>query len=178
MRLTGFMMIVVVVLMLNSACSNSDEESSIYTGREVSYNLLEGSYMDNATSGNIIVKERNDHSIDIQLLLDGTLDQAIHPVHLHYGSLLDDGLVAEFLHNVEDIGEHHGQSITHLTELSDGSTMTFDRFISMDGSIKVHFEEEGPLKDVILGATNIGTNYNMADVGLIGDISVCNSKTQ
>nr|WKN34955.1 hypothetical protein K4G66_21500 [Tunicatimonas sp. TK19036] len=171
-------MIFAAVLVLNSACSSSEEESSMYTGREVSYNLLEGSYMENTTSGNIVVKERNDHSIDIQLFLDGTLDEAVHPVHLHYGSLVDDGLVAEYLHNVEDIGDHHGESITHLTQLADGSTITFDSFIEMDGSIKVHFEEEGPLKDVILGATNIGTNYSMSDVGLIGDISICNSKTQ
>ncbi|MEQ9437721.1 MAG: hypothetical protein RIG62_01690 [Cyclobacteriaceae bacterium] len=176
MRLIGFMTVFVTVLALNSGCSS--EEESLYTGREIQYNLLEGSYLETTTSGYITVRERNDHSIDIQLLLEGTLDNAIHPVHLHYGSLQDDGLVAEFLDNVEDTGNHHSQSITHLTQLSDGSTMTYDRFIDMDGSIKVHFEEEGALKDVILGATNIGTNYNIADLGLAGDITICNSKTQ
>lgn len=176
MRFINLMTVFIAVLALISACNN--EEESIYTGRETRYTLLEGSYFEAITSGYITVKERTDQSIDIQLFLEGTLDQAIHPVHLHYGSLQDDGLVAEFLHNVEDVGDHHSQSITHLTQLADGSTITYDRFINMDGSIKVHFEEDGPLEDIILGATNIGTNYRISDLGLSGDISICNSNTQ
>lgn len=176
MRSIGSMMVLVVVLAFGSSCNS--EEESMYTGRETRYTLLEGSYLESTTSGYITVKERSDQSIDIQLFLEGTLDQAIHPVHLHHGSLQDDGLVAEFLQNVEDVGDHHGQSITHLTRLADGSAMTYDRFINMDGSIKVHFEEDGPLKNVILGATNVGTNYSISDRGLTGDITICNSSTQ
>jgi len=176
MRTIQLMMVFIVVLVLSSACNN--EEESMYTGRETRYTLLEGSYLDATTSGYITVKERTDQSIEIQLFLEGTLDQAIHPVHLHYGSLQDDGLVAEFLQNVEDVGNNHSQSITHLTQLADGSAITYDRFIGMDGSIKVHFEEEGPLENVILGATNIGTNYRISDLGLTEDIIICNSNTQ
>jgi len=163
-------------VMLFSACDSKEDD--LYTGRETQYNLLDGSYLESTTSGFITIKERADQSVEIQLLMEGTLDQAVHPVHLHYGSLQDDGLVAEFLNNLEDIGDNRSQSITHLTQLADGTAVTYDELVKMNGSIKVHFEEEGTLKDVILGATNIGANYRMADIGSIKDITICNSKTE
>ncbi|WKN41782.1 hypothetical protein [Tunicatimonas pelagia] len=178
MRLVNLSVMFLVVGGILGACNNEGEESSVYTGRETQYNLLEGSYLETTTSGSITVRERTDKSVEIQLLMEGTLNGAIHPVHLHYGSLQDDGLVAEFLSNLEDAGNNRSQSLTHLTQLADGTTITYDQLIDMDGSIKVHFEEEGALKDVLLGATNIGTNYSMADVGSVKDITLCNSQTE
>ncbi|MEO0331176.1 MAG: hypothetical protein AAF223_05755, partial [Bacteroidota bacterium] len=102
MRLVSLFLLALVVVF--SACNNDAEESSLYTGRETQYNLLEGSYLETTTSGSITVKERIDKSVEIQLLMEGTLNGAVHPVHLHYGSLQDDGLVAEFLNNLEDAG--------------------------------------------------------------------------
>lgn len=163
-------------VILFTACDSNEDD--LYTGRETSYNLLKGSYLETTTSGVITLKERADKSVEIQLLMEGTLDQAVHPVHLHYGSLQDDGLVAEFLNNLEDIGDNRSQSITHLTQLADGTALTYDQLVDMDGSIKVHFEEEGSLKDVILGASNIGVNYRMSDIGSVKDITLCNSKTE
>jgi len=176
MRLVSLFLLALVAVL--AACNNESEESSEYTGRETQYNLLEGSYLETTTSGTITIKERTDQSVEIQLSMDGTLNGAVHPVHLHYGSLQDDGLVAEFLNNLEDAGNNRSQSTTRLTKLSDGTSVTFDKFLAMDGSIKVHFEEEGALKDVILGATNIGANYRMGDVGSLKDITICNSKTE
>ncbi len=176
MRLVSLFLLAFVAVL--AACNNEGEESSIYSGRETQYTLLEGSYLETTTSGTITIKERTDKSVEIQLSMDGTLNDAVHPVHLHYGSLQDDGLVAKFLNNLEDAGNNRSQSITHLTQLPDGTSVTFDEFLGMDGSIKVHFEEEGALKNIILGATNIGANYRMGDVGSLKDITICNSNTE
>ncbi|MEM9829252.1 MAG: hypothetical protein AAF944_01365 [Bacteroidota bacterium] len=161
---------------LFAACDSNDED--LYSGRETQYNLLEGSYLGTTTTGTITIKERVDRTAEIQLVMEGTLNEAVHPVHLHYGSLQDDGLVAEFLNDLKDVGNNRSQSITHLTQLTDGTAITYDHLVSMDGSIKVHFEEAGALRDVILGASNIGANYSMADVGSVKDITLCNSKTE
>jgi len=176
MRLICLFLLASAVIL--TACNNEGEENANYTGREIQYNLLEGSYLETTTSGMVTIKERLDKSAEIKLVIDGTLNNAQHPVHLHYGNLQDNGLVAEFLNNMEDIGNNRSQSITHLTQLADGTAITYDQLVKMNGSIKVHFEEDGALKDVILGATNIGANYQMADIGSIKDITVCNSKTE
>ena len=162
-------------LFLGTGCQS--EETSDYTGREVRYPLIEGSFLDQATSGYLIARKHTDQSVEIEVNLIGTADQALHPVHLHYGDLADDQPVAAWLNPLEDTGDGKSQSITRLNHLYDDSPMTFDLFASMDGSVKVHFEEVGQWEDVILGATNIGRNYAATDAALYKDITLCNGRT-
>ena len=162
-------------LFLGTGCQS--EETSDYTGREIRYPFIEGAYFDQATSGHLTARERADQSVEIEVALDGTADRAIHPVHLHYGTLADDRPVAAWLSPLEDVGAGKSQSITRLDHLYDDSPMTFDLFSAMDGSVKVHFEEAGQWKDVILGATNIGRNYAATDATLYKDITLCNGRT-
>lgn len=152
------------------------EESSVYTGRELSYPLIEGSFFDQATTGYLTVRERTDQSVEITVGLTGTADGAIHPVHLHYGGLADDQPVAAWLSPLEDTGGGKSRSITRLDHLYDDSPLNFDQFASMDGSLKVHFEEAGPWENVILGATNIGRNYAATDATRYQDITLCNGR--
>ena len=163
------------VLLLNTGCQS--EESSAYTGREIRYPLIEGSFFDRATSGYLVARERTDQSVEIEVDLTGTANQAIHPVHLHYGNLSNDQPVAAWLSPLEDAGEGRSRSITRLDHLYDDSPLTFDLFASMDGSVKVHFEEAGQWKDVILGATNIGRNYSATDASQYQGITLCNGLT-
>jgi hypothetical protein len=153
------------------------EESSVYTGRELSYPLIEGSFFDQPTTGYLTVRERTDQSVEIAVALTGTTEGAIHPVHLHYGNLANDRPVAAWLSPLEDTGGGESRSVTRLDHLYDDSPLTFDLFVGMDGSLKVHFEEAGPWEYVVLGATNIGRNYSNADVTRYQDITLCNGQT-
>ena len=164
-----------LLMVAGTACQS--EEASQYTGREVRYPLIEGSFFDQATSGTLVARERSDQSVEIEIDLTGTVDQAIHPVHLHFGSLADDQPVAAWLTPLEAMSEGKSQSITHLTHLYDDSPMTFELFEAMDGSVKIHFEESGQWEDVILGATNIGRNYSITDAAVYKDIAICNGRT-
>ena len=163
------------ILFLGFGCQT--EETSDYTGREVRYSLLSGSFFEQTTAGYLIARERNDYSVEVEVSLTGTADQAIHPVHLHYGTLADNRPVAAWLSPLEDVGAGKSQSITRLDHLYDDSPMTFDLFSAMDGSVKVHFEEAGQWEDVILGATNIGRNYADNDASLYQGITLCNGRT-
>ncbi len=162
-------------LFLGTSCQS--EETSDYTGREIRYPLVEGAYFDQATSGHLTARERADQSVEIEVALDGTADRAIHPVHLHYGTLADDQPVAAWLSPLEDIGGGKSRSITRLDHLYDDSPTTFDLFSAMNGSVKVHFEEAGQWQDVILGATNIGRNYDVTDAAMLQGITFCNGRT-
>ena len=153
------------------------EEASLYSGREIRYPLIEGSFFDQATSGYLIARERNDQSVELELDMAGTAQEAIHPVHLHFGSLGDDQPVAAWLSPLEDIGGGKSQSITRLDHLYNDAPMTFDLFKAMDGSVKIHFEESGQWEDVILGATNIGRNYKVTDAAVYKGITICNGRT-
>jgi hypothetical protein len=174
---TAFYTSALLLFLLVFGCE-SEEEEELYTGREVKYEMLKGAFFEHETTGYILIKERIDQSIDIEINMEGTLPNAYHPVHLHYGSLEDDGLVAEFLTYLEDTGNRKSQSITHIKYLRNEDTpITFDRFLEMDASIKVHMEESGEYKDVILGASDIGKNYSIQMPGSNKAITICNSKT-
>ena len=160
-----------------SVSCQPDETTGNYTGREIRYPLIEGSFFDQVTSGYLIARERNDQSVELEVDVTGTADQAIHPVHLHFGNLGDDQPVAAWLTPLEDVGNHQSQSITRLDHLYHDEPMTFDLFEKMNGSVKIHFEESGQWEDVILGATNIGSNYAVTDAAVYKDITICNGRT-
>ena len=164
-----------VVACLSMGCQ--PDETSEYTGRELRYPLIEGSFFDQATSGTLVARERTDQSVEVEVALTGTASEAIHPVHLHFGSLGDDQPVAAWLSPLEDVGDGQSRSITHLDHLYNDEPMDFERFEAMDGSVKIHFEESGQWEDVILGATNIGSNYDVTDAVTYQDIAICNGRT-
>ncbi len=151
------------------------EPAAEFTGRSLSYTMVKGSYFDQSTEGTVMVKEKIDGSVQIELLMQGTMEGASHPVHLHRGSLLEDETVAMYLSPLQDIGNQQSRSITSVVTL-EGQNLTFNDFQQLDASIKVHFQETGELKNVILGATNIGKNYQSTDaLRFDQQITTCNN---
>lgn len=169
--LNSFSLIFCSVLL---GCQDQETDTE-FTGRAITYTMVKGSYFDQPTEGTVTVKEKVDSSVQIELLMQGTMDGALHPVHLHRGSLLEDETVALYLSPLEDIGNQQSRSTTPLVSL-DGQTLTFNDFQQLDASIKVHFQETGELKNVILGATNIGKNYQSTDaLRFDQQITTCNN---
>lgn len=168
--------LLIIAVVLIAACDSSSDGDSLYTGNEVNFELISGEFEGNTTSGNLTVKERTDGSAEIVILLNGVIKGASHPVHLHFGSLSDDGLVATYLNQIEEV-EGVGQSTTLLSELDNGTAINYNSMLAFDGSVKIHFESTGELKDIILGASNIGMNSAENEAFLLGleSISTCNS---
>ncbi len=162
------------------ACgSDSEGEDSPFTGNEVSFTLIPGEVEGNTTSGTLTIKERTDGQGEIQIVLNGVIQGAQHPVHLHFGDLEADGLVATYLTQIAEV-DGVGRSNTILSQLDDGTPLTYSDLITFNGSIKIHFEESGPLEDALLGATNIGINSAGNEAYLLGlkDITQCNNDFQ
>lgn len=166
----------VLIGLVAVSCGNDEGSDSEFTGQEVSFDLIPGTVEGNTTSGTMVVRERSNGQAQIEITMNNVLNNANHPVHLHFGSLDDDGDVALLLSRlVEENGV--GKSISVLSNLDDNTAITYDSFLSFDGSVKIHFEDSGPLENAILGSTNIGINTagNQAYLDGIKSITICNS---
>lgn len=170
--LLPFLLAVLVI----SCTNNSSEETTEFTGNEVRMEMVPATVQGNTTSGTIVIREKTDGSVQLDITMNGVIANAVHPVHLHFGSLEVDGDVATYL---GELREENGIGIssTVLGRLSDNSTLSYSDFLQFDGSIKVHFEESGPLEDEILGAVNVGLNADQNEAYLNGtkSITICNS---
>jgi hypothetical protein len=162
-------------VLIVSACDNSGDAE--FTGNQISYQLIPGNVQGNETTGTLLIRERTGGVAQIEITLNGVFNNANHPAHLHYGSLEDNGSIATMLNPVVEV-DGVGQSITLLTKLENGESITYSDLLVFNGSVKIHFEASGPMKDEILGATNIGINGTQNQSYLNGDrsITLCNSE--
>lgn len=156
----------VLLLVLTVSCEDDDSPESPYTERELTYELeinpcdavTPCAFVEGGATGYVEVKELKAGGIEIGVYMDGLLDGAQHPVHLHEGELIDGGNMVAMLSFMQDVGDNKAESITQLQTLnSDGSEMTFDRFASYDGVIKVHLDDNAYSK-VVIAYANIGSN--------------------
>ena len=156
-------------------CQN--EVTNEFTTNEISIPMIAGEVDGNSTSGILTIKERTDGKGQIEIIIQNVLPNAVHPIHLHYGSLDDDGNVATLLN---DLREENGigKSVTILSALENGQTPSYQDLVNMDGSIKIHFEASGPLEDALIASINIGINQaeNAAYIEGSKKITTCNGE--
>ena len=169
-----FSLLIFSISVLACSIENGDPE---YTGNSMFYNLIPGSANGLETNGTLIIRERADGTAQFEILMTGVLNNANHPVHLHYGSLEDNGNIAAMLNPVLAI-DGIGKSLSFVVELENGEEVDYNDMVTFDGSLKVHFEASGPLKDQLLGSINIGSNSSENQAYLDGDksITICNSE--
>ena len=165
-----------LALLVLGACGSDGNEDSEFTGNEVRLELVPGTVEGNTTTGELVIRERNNGQAQLDIALQNVLQGASHPVHLHFGSLSDDGEVATFLTTLSEV-DGVGRSSTVLSALDDETPITYSDLTNFNGSIKIHFEASGPLENEVLGAVNIGLNMADNEAYLNGDrsITVCNS---
>lgn len=165
-----------VLISFTLGCADDGDSFSEFTGNALNIDMIPGTVQGNTTSGKIVIRERSDGKAQIEISLDNVLSNADHPVHLHLGSLDDDGDVVLLLDRLtEENGI--GKSTTILEALDNNTSLNYTSLLTFNGSIKIHFEASGPLENEILGAANIGINTsgNQAYLDGIKSITICNS---
>lgn len=174
-RISTYLATLALVLLIG-ACDEGNGGDSEFTGNEVRMELIPGTVSGNTTSGNLLIRERVDGNAQLDITLNNVLSGAEHPVHLHFGSLEDNGDVATFLTTIREV-DGVGRSSTILTGLDNDTQVSYSNVLTFNGSIKIHFEASGPLEDAILGSTNIGLNMegNAAYLNGSKSITTCNS---
>ncbi|MFY0605960.1 MAG: hypothetical protein JXR10_04540 [Cyclobacteriaceae bacterium] len=146
----NFLGIFILILILG-ACQEQEEtvalESSTYTMHRANFN---------PSQGEVIVTELSPSSLLIEIELNNTDSQGSHPAHLHFGSVRE---VGELAFSLNPVNGETGKSSTTLDKviLSNGEMLTYDRFLELDGSIKVHMNDNF-FKHMVLSYANVGKN--------------------
>ena len=154
-------------LLLFWSCESDDPGDNIFTGVSTTYNLTNVDAQYNG-GGTVVFKERTDQSVTIEITMQPTGSGGSHPAHLHYGTFdIPDAEMAAMLTPVDATT---GISITTLSQLLDGTDITYQDLMLFDGSIKIH-QDDGANKAVVLAAVNIGINAGINSQ----EIAVCSS---
>jgi len=164
---------VLVMAMLVWGCqeNESSNKANDLTGNQSVYALQPGSQY--AISGTVTFKEKKDGTAQVFVELTGTDGNTLLPVHLHRGNTAVDGAAVAALLN--PVTASSGISETHLTKLSDESSITYNQLITLEACIKVHLSSSGPEQDIVLAGGNIGKAATEASNGRIG-VATCDSK--
>jgi len=137
-----------------TSCDSDDDgvENPPFVGDTKEYTLNEMS--DSGVSGTVTFIENEDGSTTVEFELEGTEDGNMHPAHIHYGNAAEGGEIAI---PFEPIDGADGLSTTEVSELEDGTDISYDELVDFDGYINVHLSEDE--LETIVAQTDIGENF-------------------
>jgi hypothetical protein len=149
-QLRMFMMLCLLVsgVAFLSSCDDDDEGPQL-TGDKTEFNL--SSVSNAAISGTVTLAKRTDNSTLVTIDLNGTSSGASHPAHIHGNSAAEGGGILVDLSAVDGAT---GMSETVVTALNDGTSITYDELIDIDGYVNVH-----------LSGTDLATLVAQGDIG-------------
>jgi hypothetical protein len=133
-----------------------DDPDPQLTGDSKTYDLA--SVSNPSISGTVTFAERDDDMVVITIELDGLQPGGSHPSHIHANTAAETGDIILDLNAVDGTT---GRSETILNTLNDGSPLTYEDLLSLDGYVNVHES-----------ASNLGTLIAQGDIGqneLTGD---------
>jgi hypothetical protein len=133
-----------------SSCTKEDEPTAGpgLTGNSETYALNEAG--DSGIEGTIKFEERTDNSTVVTIALTGAMGD--HPAHIHANTAVEGGGIMLDLNIVDATGA----SVTEVTVLNDGTSVTYDQLIDFDGYVNVHKSEDD--LGVLVAQGDIGQN--------------------
>lgn len=138
---------------LGTIVAQGDIGGNLLVGTNKTYNLTMVDSL--GVSGTALFEKRRNNSTLITLSLSGTLNGAVHPAHIHLGSVatIGGGPITASLNNVDGTT---GSSYTNVRSLDDLTPITYDNWLVYDGYINVH-QSPTDLASIICQG-NIGPN--------------------
>jgi len=136
-----------------TACSSDDESGSLdpmFTGNSEEYSLFSKS--DPGITGIVTFAEREDGITVITIELNGTSAGGDHPTHIHANTAAEGGTILLDLTNVDGSS---GMSVSEVSTLNDGSSVSYNDLINFDGYVNVH-----------LSSSDLGTLIAQGDIGV------------
>ena len=128
--------LVFLVSVLTVGCDDDDSDGPDFTERSKTYTLNSAS--DPAISGTVKFTERSDMAIVIMIELDGTTSGKSHPAHIHANSVVETGGIIIGLNPVDG---NTGVSETVVTEMDNGTAISYDELLDLDGYVNVHLSD-------------------------------------
>ena len=126
------------------------------TGQSKSYTI--NPVVDPTISGSIKFIENSDNSTTIEVSMTTTSENDTHPAHLHFNSAAETGGIALTL---TPVAGSTGTSSTTVTQLDNGTLLSYTDFLNFDGHLNVHVSEED--LESLIGQADIGTNELTGD---------------
>jgi len=162
---------------LFSSCSKDDEPilPPAETGNKKTFNLFSTST--GTPIGTATFSELEDNTTKLVLSLTGLPGVTDHPAHIHTGSGADGGTIAISLVEVDGSS---GKSETIISKKDDGTAISYDELIELDGHINIHLSESD--LSTLVAQGDIGPNaftlnaqdfelFEVGGSGVSGDIT-------
>ncbi|MBQ0734098.1 hypothetical protein [Aquimarina celericrescens] len=129
-------------------CSDDDDTAEVST----TYTLAE--IGDSGVSGTAKFVKIDSVTTRVELQLQNTVVDTIHPAHIHINDAATGGSIARTL---TDVDGNTGVSVTEFKALDDDTSINYEGLLEFDGHINVHL---GPGVDLqtIVAQGNIGSN--------------------
>jgi hypothetical protein len=134
---------------LATLVAQGDIGQNALTEEMVEYPLA--SVSDPSVSGMITFEERMNGETLATIMLDGTEAGGDHPSHIHNNSAAQGGGIAIDFNNIEGSS---GLSKTNISQLNDGTPITYTELLEFNGYVNVH-----------LSGANLGTLIAQGDIG-------------
>ena len=141
--------LLIVSGLIITSCNNNDPQPGTgpeLTGNSDTYTLFETG--NSGILGTITFEERTDNSTLITIALTGAAGG--HPAHIHANTAAEGGGIALDLTEVDALGA----SVTEVSDLNDGTVITYTELIDFDGYVNVH-----------MSASDLGTLVAQGDIG-------------
>jgi len=129
-------------------CGKEDPNPQL-TGTSKQYQLFSKS--NPAISGTVTFAKRDDNATLITVQLSGTSAGASHPAHIHANTAAETGGI---LLDLTSIDRASGKSETVVKTLKDGSAITYEQLIDLNGYVNVH-----------LSTSDLATLIAQGDIG-------------
>jgi hypothetical protein len=136
-------------MMFFMGCSEDDPKPQL-NGDSKQFVLVSKS--NPAISGTVTFAQRDDAATLITVQLNGTSAGGNHPAHIHASTAAEGGAI---LLDLTAIDGASGKSETVVTALNDGSLISYDQLINLDGYVNVH-----------LSSSDLATLIAQGDIGL------------
>lgn len=139
------------------ACNDDDDDPTPQVQKKV-YTL--NSVSDPGISGTVTFTRQTNGFTLVEIDLTGTTAGNSHPSHIHANSASEGGGIVVDLTNVDGAT---GRSETVVTELNDGTEITYQGLINFDGYVNVHLSSS-QLSTLVaqgdIGSNATGSNGN------------------
>lgn len=141
-----------LLILVIAACDVNEDPTEVV--KEKTYLLHRANY--NPTKGTVTIRELTPGKLEFSIQLSNTAQGNEHPAHLHFGSVSE---VGELAYRLNPVDGATGTSVTILDQvkLSNGQVLDFALLQQMDGSVKVHMNDNY-FKHYVLAFGNIGQN--------------------
>lgn len=144
------LMCLILISMSFFISCNDDNTLPQLTGESKQFNLFAKS--NPAISGIVTFSKKNDNTTLITVQLTGANSGGNHPAHIHSGTAAESGAI---LLDLTSVNGSTGKSETTVTALKNGSPITYDQLINLDGYINIH-----------LSGTDLATLIAQGDIGV------------